>query len=903
MQKVYFTYLDFMRHMKPHDVSNDISFSVFGNFDALHVSYANSFEELKKKHEQRHRDVSWNSERQPMFLTSIEKPENLFDHERYSSYPLVLIVMQVEKHRLEGISYQALLGQANLQLGGYLKNTGAFGQCLFNLGQSDLTLVVRAPLLACAVKAIAGFWNDGIDIGNEQKLRLLSTSSHCAFPAGNVDDLKRSLGEWLEREAKQPDEERITFRVDYVLSAGFSAITSEPGKELLFGDHDVTDNRLELSEPGIAEKLAQILIYHSMSSGGVDEDGKEKRYVTSSTLPLIHIEPFGFHAHNNNQESEYDNWNAQCNELRSRFNALVDCIAGQSPPWEDRDALKNTISSISLTLEGMYKYLHRLGESCFEYDLEAYAKPVFEMIVRIIEQLTQRLEQPADTDDEWKERYAQTQEFVSHTVELVTELQHLFSVLSISPNTFVETYGSSMRSLNAGSTLMSAYQGVLHFLNRCLPSQFFKGNSGEKANSEHAILLLPYRVAQSSGKIMYASFMPQWRLSLIHVDFTRMFNVRETLFMLSHESGHMLGAHRREERFGFFVDAAIRQYLEQNVLSWYFANPVEAFFALADQNDAGIPGQKSMIRHGMSPENWSAVSDSVEYNLKRVFGRVLDEATEKIANQFKSKYEKNRTLTDATQFKSYYLNEVARYLTDYINSIFNSGKDSKAVENIAMLVLGGYQEVARNTLALVKQYPCNRRFFCKVVAFYHAQQREQVLYRRMMRSGKSSTKEVLEHMKTMFRDIHADIFMCKLLGVLEGDYAKMLRQFSGYTACDSFTNPCNLIRFDMVYSKYYHKELDSEILRGQFGLSSELTEQCMRLLAQQRSSTAYVKYREYAEMCCEEMDGELRKIEDGVQLKNLRNMYRAKDDSIEMMDALLSMYAEIFRSGKGVKHT
>lgn len=67
---VYYTYLDFLRHVKPYDISRDIDFCVFGTFDALYVKVADSIASMKKYHEDRHKSVPWQSERQPMFLAS-----------------------------------------------------------------------------------------------------------------------------------------------------------------------------------------------------------------------------------------------------------------------------------------------------------------------------------------------------------------------------------------------------------------------------------------------------------------------------------------------------------------------------------------------------------------------------------------------------------------------------------------------------------------------------------------------------------------------------------------------------------------------------------------------------------------------------------------------------------------
>lgn len=172
---INYTYLDFMRHMQPYDLSNDITFSVFGTFDALHVEASSNIESMKLSHEKRHERIPWQSERQPMFLASIKESCVVFGTKKHSSFPLILCVIQVEKTALKEIDLQKLLEQMDEQLGASLSE-GAFGQCFFNLGQADFVIAIRTPLLFKATNAILEFWEKGIVI-DDRKIRILSR--HC----------------------------------------------------------------------------------------------------------------------------------------------------------------------------------------------------------------------------------------------------------------------------------------------------------------------------------------------------------------------------------------------------------------------------------------------------------------------------------------------------------------------------------------------------------------------------------------------------------------------------------------------------------------------------------------------------------------------------------------------------
>ena len=69
---IRYIYLDLMRHTRPWNLKNDIHFAMFGTFDALHVEQiekdpnnsSDPFEQMKRKHEERHGKVSWQSEAQ-----------------------------------------------------------------------------------------------------------------------------------------------------------------------------------------------------------------------------------------------------------------------------------------------------------------------------------------------------------------------------------------------------------------------------------------------------------------------------------------------------------------------------------------------------------------------------------------------------------------------------------------------------------------------------------------------------------------------------------------------------------------------------------------------------------------------------------------------------------------------
>lgn len=585
---VYYTYLDFMRHMQPCDISRDINFSVFGTFDAFHVEHLSSIESMKKAHETRHGTIPWQSERQPMFLASLNKSNDLFDHQKqeHASWPLLLSVIQVEKQALQGIDFNSLLTEMNRQLTSYLAKE-EIGQCYLNLGQADFVIATRTRLLSNATNAIISFWENGIKVG-QKIIRILSSSSHCAFAVRNSSELKDDLVAWLKYEGEHNT--NLSFEVLYSFSGDSSEITKSGNQFLVLGDSDIQRKPLDARDwESTAEEIYDILTYHSLNNGAKD------RYLASVTLPLLEAETFNPLTEGNpsfisqRRQMEKD-WEEDNNKLRSAFKDLIDQIP-QQLEWDDPEQIKGTIESMSMTIQGLHKYLLRLGTACFENDLESYTERIFHQMIFITNQLTSLIKNGSYRRDSTRHLI---REYIDHTARLITELQHLYSVLALSPSTFMETYGSSMRSLNAAATLLSAYQGILIYLNERFPSKWIN-SSGEMEVSNYAVLMIPYRMTQSSSIILYPSFSPKNRLSLIHIDFTKMFNTKQVLFMLTHEAGHMLGDHNRSERFLPFVRAVLKLYLEQQIFGERFTCPGFTFFKL--------DGEKN-IPHGMSPTKW-----------------------------------------------------------------------------------------------------------------------------------------------------------------------------------------------------------------------------------------------------------------------------------------------------------
>lgn len=914
---VHYTYLDLMRHMRPYNLKEDIHFAVFGSFDAIHVEQiaednqgdlSGPFEQMKRMHEERHGRVSWQSERQPMFLASVgnaykvldvdEFPDDLDEKNRteYLSYPLLLSVLQVEKKMLRGSTFEGLIDKTNAQLQSYLNGTGAYGACFFNLGQSDLVLAIRCPVLDSAAHAIMSFWNEGIKVTDELTLRLKSSSSHCAFRLRGKTELRGALKKWLKREAQQ--EKKISFRADYVFTDEYNQITQENGKRILFGDFDLTDELFDLSDyKKTANIIAEIFIYHNLHS-----KTSEEKYIASSTVPIIELNQ-GFFRGVQLQHHALGKWYDEYNALARAFDELKIMTRKLGDNWNDREHLISQIGSISMTLQGLYKYLHRLGVACFEYDLEAYTSPIFGKMTRIVRQMLEIMK-AAKKKKDVDAAHVYIVEFTMHTVKLITELQHLYSVLSISPNTFMETYGSSMRSLNAASTLLTAYQGILYYLNKKLPTKYYVAGERDELrpmDAEHTTLLIPYRMTTSSNIILYPGFSPKQRLALFHVDFTRMFNLKYTLFMLGHESGHMLGDQLREERFGIFVRVALRQYVERNIFGWYFSNPVDAFLTLGNQNTAGSKKEieenhkNLQIMIGLENTDWHRFYGELQETLDNAVKLQIQKQTNRSAESFEEDFEEIRKQTESSeQIKGWYLDDVVLHLKDYIKKIYCASDSTARRLEIAANLSDVYKQTAMIAESVLKGKSYNRRYFSRLKAYYTADYRKYIIYRRMVSSPTDQKIVMLDWIANTFRDIHADVFACKLLGVTKKDYARMLRDFAGCEIDDVIITPGNLIRYDALYISVFNEVLSQSAFEEDFMLTHGMAIQCSMRLQAHRRSSAHELYLDFAQRCCMKIESQLDRLQNEPQFKAIRTMYNMNLYSPETMNAILCMYSEVF---------
>ena len=112
------------------------------------------------------------------------------------------------------------------------------------------------------------------------------------------------------------------------------------------------------------------------------------------------------------------------------------------------------------SLLGILKYSMRLQATINQYDLYCYITKLYEGFDYAVARYEEKIIEFSKNETQGRNP-DYLRKFVSNLVvqsmSFVSELQHLFSVLALSPHNYMETYSSSMRSLNAASKLWGAY--------------------------------------------------------------------------------------------------------------------------------------------------------------------------------------------------------------------------------------------------------------------------------------------------------------------------------------------------------------------------------------------------------------------------------------------------------------
>lgn len=913
-----YLYIEILRQVCPVRGHQHEKFHFFllGAFDAMQIHSSVSIEKLKKLYEKDQMETPALFDRQPLFMyadqdmSDIEKEDGIFSRSgAYAARPLVLTLFQIDKIHAAGCenisepddlikAFCTLIDEEMKRLGcepGKLKY-----QVFWNLGESDLVAVFRPDTL----KGLSVLLN-GLRVkqyADVEPIRIISTCSHCAFPKPKewgdwsenekTDRLSGLLRTWITEEFKEDK------RTEFITLVNTSAEHNHVGAagRLLYGEWDY----MYLHADNDTEKLVGFLQNNFLSLF----QGTEKReeafpFRIAYTIPSLFIEQEegGKLPGGNGPESDSD-WINGPSDSMEKLCEQVRQIFGEEKRGQE---LADSVTSFKASVTGLAKFLYRLKAGRFEEDLYIYVKPIFDRLSLITDNYTENIN-TLDFREDKAQINELVKEYIFNTSDLVEKLQHLFSVMAVSPHTFMETYGSNMRSLAASDKLLDAYQGIVCFLKKNFPDRV----NGKETMRE--ILVLPYRKAQSAHTLLYQQSSPMNRISYIQIDFTKMFDIRASVFMLLHECGHHLGNRLREERFGFFAKAVICMTFEWIGYGNYLYDPLDRFVSRT---------KKEFSRETLSRKvecifcgTAGGLKDTFENEIRKAAGEGIRELGEYYGDGAIKRYKEvdpEHAFLGVLK-DGFFSKQIIWFLAgNYIPAMFGfhrdeklerekvewlAGQREKLAKNTAKIFGNDFKEIADQMYEQMAEKQGNVREALRIKTIYNNVDAVQksMIDNAQENIEKKMAEGELDLLYSAFSDIYSDIFAICILGIHNAkEYLQIIPEILGSEMDEIPQGLPSLFRVLVVVDALWPDQDKKEIWDW---MSNADTTIRSRLIQQWKEfeNVSYLCYlKEYAKRCKEEMDrqveeAESKSDEEKKALSNMRGIFN--DDPEQQISAV-----------------
>ena len=821
-------YIDVMRQITPADKTalfTNTHFFVFGEFDSMYIESVSKLKELKQLYEKRHEGPDGfpdpngflTTDRQPVFLYS-NKVDSIRIFERNGDdeiKPLVFTLFQLDKESIKNTDLASFIDACNNDVEDVIKRRAfcdkkcnADTECIkkevfWNLGAADLAIVFRANSLSCIAWLVIALRQ----IASIAGIQILSTSSYFGFPKS--ENWGNSINAWLE----------IEKQLGMSLSVSYNVIPGEdlPNEQLtfLFGEWDYKRTVDVGKETSDVPEFLKSIIKNNLSTN-TESDLWYRTTYTEPSYPINTNSPHSVFPINPLNLTKYKEGIIERKKviedtgikLRNKFQQLSQIINRCEFVFGKANAMEieSTLSSYKNTIYGLLGFLTRLLVGRYEQDLCQYTLPIFNSLKSILDSYINLFERDiiyfdpsfdwaaltdeqkshirkiiflsnnndkyydASTIDECKKYlhdYLEeiAEECMRDTGILITRLQQIFVVHAVSPHTFLETYGSSMRSLSAASKLVGAYQGLFRFIDDKLCTSIDQIN-----HASHNILITPYRHARPENLIIYRTSNPQKRISLIQIDYTKMF-WPETIFMLLHEAAHSQSNRLREERLRFFILTRIQEVL-YSVVHKFLDSPLETFINSEIEADPGTHTKKKLFF------DLSVESGFAELIRNKIISLVENE--DDIADKLVELYKQE----EGYDLFFNHLNAVDEW-TRYVltESILKESYAEEFGEKLRLSLLDISKQIRLN----INTYGGNVREAIRVEELY----KQPDVYKRLIKDFPETIKRGFENQLSrtlftdLFRDVYADLFAIVLLddnSFKEADYINALFCFVGADA-------------------------------------------------------------------------------------------------------------------------
>lgn len=946
-----YIYMDLMKQAIPGDyIKNDdinadpkLQFAVFGTYDWLHCEVQTKFPttiwELKEKHEKRH-SVCWNYERQPIFLYFCDKyadtVKNICNNKynEYRAYPLVMTLLQVEKHSLcnQSINLETFLEAFQNKVDGVIKaakiNESDIKFCVcWNLSGSDILILSRTKSLKNVYEIIRVLQKDGICIeGEDEKKRVhvFSFSSHCAFPCkGQKESETAMTGHYVDRNAVVEwleNEEQGFSMISFVeTSHNYDGIVfSGDPYQILFGERDY---RLRLQK-GNLEELADVIVNRlndqEAGPGGVYS------FRSSYLVPGIYVNGKKQSDKKSTEQSDQqsdENGTGRCTSqllcdtlkedntyktystLKARFDRIdgivrsKENVFGKAMP-DALHPISQQIFYCTNSLLGILKYSMRLQATINQYDLYCYITKLYEGFDHAVARYEEKIIEFSKNETQGRNP-DYLRKFVSNLVvqsmSFVSELQHLFSVLALSPHNYMETYSSSMRSLNAASKLWGAYSGMIEKI-----ASLFQVEIGGKTQ-KCTVMLSPYRERKSQNSMFLSAFAEEKTFVLLQMNFALMFRPQMAVFMIAHECGHHFADRCREMRFELMTKSYFSHLLEAAFRPYYLA-PLHLLVSVEDKGEGGNEEKRNLyykyldlvrqdnkdkaafrnlleihLLNELSKDTLVSLYQKWCEQLKAAYSKKFSKALDDLYRAFKEKYDAYKGKNDTSEEKNdtsekkgddkgvswkykFYFGEV---LMDSYETVGPPFLD-KAVDDISHKISACNQNFVDGLLK-DKQYD-NLHFdlnqMARLSAFWadrhaDAHNKNNIVVNLNIRFDTVSKATVM-----LFREIYADIFAVLVLGMSLDDYKAIILAFLD-TYEPLLKNPITVRRIYAVFDAVYGggSRLKEWIYSDECLYSADVKRAALSELFNLESSFTKDYICNYARICSDKLRTKIKEIQ------------------------------------------
>lgn len=890
------TNLDSTSYNKPLEAN----FVVFGTYDWMcYGGFQDSLFQLKARHEERHM-LSWKYERQPMFLYCRDKDRTrintIFSASVFPAHPLVLSLIQIDKTQIVNLAdtIDACLEIIHNQVASLVKERAEFGVC-WNLGGSDIVIAFRTESLETVAEVIFSIQTHGFCIEEKANkyLQAFSSSSHCAIAmqdAGNGVS-ETVVQKWLEADKS------VMFRALFETTSGHNElINHETDVYMILGERDY-----EVPFPEDREAWAKMLTSHLSP---VQKYENTYHNHASFIMPEIKIRT------NQAALAPADElvWSQDENAVFEILDGIIVLIDDAKFAYgKTSDNHRTQLKHCRNSLLGLYKYAYRLRSTIAQYNLFCYVQRLYKALADTFKCYKDNLELIRNSDDIHARpvRFRRLVSELTHQIFLVvSELQHQFSVLAVSTHTYMETYSSSMRSLNAASKLWDAYNGIILTLTDMFPAR--QGESIRKIT----IMLSPYRERQSENIQLFPRHSYDPSIVLVQMNFTLMFQADLATYMLVHECGHHLSDSCRSTRFELMTKAMISSLLK-DIYDYFVLSPlfmlttissksqkdsmqaIQRYLRLLQKPDKTNDDYKELLAFKMS----LPVGEEHQYKVlferyhAQLHERYQDAILGQIDKMFEHFAENYKKASGNGNYKyDYFYGEELYWAYVNFTKVDRAKnrkwiKDSlKELRNVLCKEGLSFLREYRETERCADQYQLS-----SLKAFLEFESNEEALEKKLWNMVMARNLPALpEEIVKIFREVHADMFAMIVLNVTFEEYMELLNRFADQHP-PLITNPLNLWRVLVVSSTMFPNACGIKrwIEGGSCKYSDDVKRDAIKEISYLSNSPMLQYILKYAESVKEQLETQMTaKASHKRELIYIRNMFREGCVSQSCTDAI-----------------